>query len=111
MISDIAALQRLYGADFSYNSGNSTYTWSPSTGAFFINGVLQWTPGANRAFMTPWDGGGTDPYDLSNYGTITTIDLRPGEWSETSLLQLANLGDGNMHRGIGVSALLSHGAR
>ena len=39
----------------------------PATGAFSINGATQWTPGANRIFMTLWDGGGNDTYDLSAY--------------------------------------------
>ena len=33
MMLDIAALQHLYGADFTTNAGDTTYSWSPSTGA------------------------------------------------------------------------------
>ena len=96
MMFDIAALQRMYGADFTTNSGNSVYTWNPTSGAFLVNGAMQWTPGANRVFMTVWDGGGTDTYDLSNYSGAggVSIDLRPGEWSLFSNIQRANLGDG-----------------
>ena len=65
MMYDIAALQRMYGANFTFNSGNTTYSWNPTTGAFSINGAVQWTPGGNRVFMTIWDGGGKDTYDLS----------------------------------------------
>ena len=79
MIYDIAALQRLYGADFSYNSGNNTYSWNANTGAFSIDGVVQWTPGNNRVFMTIWDGNGEDTFNLSNYSGATSIDLRPGD--------------------------------
>jgi serralysin len=109
MMYDIAALQRMYGADFTLNSGNTTYGWSPSTGAFTINGAVQWTPGANRVFMTVWDGGGTDTYDFSNYTTGVTIDLRPGEWTTSSPIQLANLGDGQMARGNVANALMFEG--
>jgi len=105
MMYDIAALQRLYGADFTYNAGNTTYSWSPSTGAFMIDGAVQWTPGGNRVFMTLWDGGGADTYDLSNYATGVAIDLRPGEWTITSAVQLANLGDGHFARGNIANAL------
>jgi serralysin len=59
--------------------------------------------------MTIWDGGGTDTYDLSNYSTGVTIDLRPGEWTSTSAVQLANLGNGNMARGNVANALLFGG--
>ena len=40
MMYDIAALQRMYGADFATNSGDSVYTWNPSTGAFMVNGAI-----------------------------------------------------------------------
>ena len=69
MMYDIAALQPIYGANFSTNTGNSVYTWNPSTGEMSINGVGQGAPAwrANRVFLTIWDGGGNDTYDLSNY--------------------------------------------
>lgn len=94
MMDDIAALQTLYGADYTTNSGNTVYSWSPITGQEFINGVPQALPGANRVFMTVWDGGGTDTYDLSNYTTSVTINLNPGAYSVTSIKQLAYLGNG-----------------
>ena len=109
MMYDIAALQRLYGADFSANSADTVYRWSPTTGAFQINGVTQWTPGANRVFMTLWDGGGTDTYDLSQYSVKVTIDLRPGEWSMLSHVQRVNLGDDHYARGQVANALLFNG--
>ena len=98
MMLDIAALQKIYdGANYGFNSGNTTYTWDAFSGEMSINGSGQGAPGqgagagANRVFMTIWDGGGNDTYDLSNYGGGTTIDLRPGEWTTTSTTQLANL--------------------
>jgi serralysin len=109
MMLDIAALQRLYGADFTYNSGNTTYSWNANSGAFMINGAVQWTPGANRVFMTVWDGGGTDTYNLSNYAGGVEIDLRPGQWTTTSGVQLANLGDGHRAPGNVANALLFQG--
>ena len=109
MMHDIAALQHMYGADFTTNSGNSTYSWDANTGQTFINGVGQGAPGGNRIFMTIWDGGGSDTYDLSNYETDVTVDLRPGEWTTTSAVQRANLGDGNFARGNVANALLYNG--
>ncbi|HEX8667785.1 MAG TPA: M10 family metallopeptidase C-terminal domain-containing protein [Allosphingosinicella sp.] len=106
MMYDIAALQQMYGADFTFNGGNSIYTWNATTGAFLINGAVQWTPGGNRVFMTIWDGGGTDTYDLSNYSGGVKIDLRPGEWTTTSKVQLADLGDAHYARGNVANALL-----
>ena len=111
MMYDIAALQAMYGANFNTNSGNSVYTWNPTTGEMSINGVGQGAPGngaggsANRVFETIWDGGGTDTYDLSNYGGGVTIDLTPGGWSTISAVQIANLGGGHIARGNVFNAL------
>ena len=97
MMYDIAAIQSMYGANFSTNSGNTTYSWSPTTGQMFINGVGQAAPGANKIFMTLWDGGGTDTYDFSNYSTNLSIDLRPGMWTTTSASQLVRLSYDGAH--------------
>ena len=105
MMSDVAALQYMYGADFTYNSSNTTYTWSPTTGEMFVNGVGQGAPGGgsggatDRVFLTIWDGGGIDTYDMSNYTTAVTIDLRAGQWSITATNQRANLGNNHFAQG------------
>ena len=91
MMLDIAALQHLYGADFTTQSGDTVYRWSPTTGEMSVNGAAQGIPGANRIFLTIWDGGGTDTYDLSNYATPASIDLAPGGWSVTAAAQRAVL--------------------
>ncbi len=99
MMNDIRALQEMYGANFTTNSGNTVYSWSPSTGEFFIDGAGQGQPGgsgasasANVVFMTVWDGGGNDTYDFSNYTSALTVNLNPGAYSLTSATQLAYLG-------------------
>jgi serralysin len=94
MMADIEALQYLYGADYGTNSGNSVYTFSPTTGVMSINGVAQLSSAANKIFRTVWDGGGNDTYDLSNYTTNLQINLEPGGWSTFSTAQLADLGGG-----------------
>ena len=60
MMIDIAALQCSYGADFSTNATDSVYRWNTATGEMTISGVGQGVPGANRVFLTIWDGGGND---------------------------------------------------
>lgn len=109
MMYDIAALQRMYGADFTANGGDTTYSWNPNSGQMIINGVGQAVPGANRILLTVWDGGGNDTYNLSNYANGTIIDLRPGEFSTTSQVQLANLGLNNYAIGNVANALLFNG--
>jgi serralysin len=61
MIYDIAAMQYLFGANTSYNSGNTTYAYQGTSLAHAI-----------------WDGGGTDMVSAASYASSATIDLREG---------------------------------
>ncbi|TDW16557.1 serralysin [Rhizobium azibense] len=111
MMLDIAALQEMYGADYTTNSGNTVYKWKPNEGVTYVNGVAAITPDENRIFATIWDGGGVDTYDLSAYTTRLTIDLRPGGYSVFSRGQLADLNGGpnsGYARGNIFNALLYH---
>jgi serralysin len=95
MMADIAALQHMYGADFSTNSGNTVYSWSPSSGDTYVDGECAIDAGGKVIFATIWDGGGVDTYDLGAYCTGVTIDLAPGHASAFAKAQLANLGNGH----------------
>jgi len=109
MMDDIAALQYLYGADYTHNSGDNMYRWSPLTGQLFIDGLGQGASDHNCILMTIWDGGGNDTYDFSNYNTDLRVDLSPGGWTTTDPAQLANLGttaDPHSARGNIANALL-----
>ncbi|MBL0373889.1 M10 family metallopeptidase C-terminal domain-containing protein [Rhizobium sp. KVB221] len=112
MMLDIAALQHLYGANYSTYATDTVYTWSSTTGEMSINGIGQGAPGggiggdANSVFLTVWDGGGVDTYDFSNYTENALIDLAPGGWSWTSYEQLAWLGHGAFAAGNVFNALL-----
>ncbi|WP_374276182.1 M10 family metallopeptidase, partial [Brevundimonas sp.] len=79
MMLDIAAIQDLYGADFTTQSGATVYSFDPLTGEMTVNGTSAGIPGANRVFRTLWDGGGSDTIDLSAYSTNLDIDLNPGK--------------------------------
>jgi len=105
MISDIAALQSMYGADYASRSGDTVYAWRPDSGTTRIDGLEALTPGDNRIFMTVWDGGGKDTYDASAYATSVSLDLTPGGFSKLSALQTADLGDGHDARGNVFNAL------
>lgn len=109
MMLDIAALQNMYGADYTVNSGDTVYKWNPGSGDTLINGQVAIAAGGNRIFATIWDGGGVDTYDLSSYTTGVSIDLRPGESSLFSTTQRANLGDGQVAAGNIYNALLFGG--
>jgi hypothetical protein len=117
MMLDIAALQHLYGADYTFRTDDTQYAWDPRTGEMFVNGAGQGAPGggaggaANRIFLTTWDGGGRDAYNMSNYDNDVSIDLRPGFSSITSPDQLAILdtASGFRARGNVFNALLNNG--
>lgn len=91
MVDDISALQYMYGANFNTHSENTVYTWSPTTGEEFINGVGQGASSTDTVYEAIWDGNGTDTYNLSNYTTNLSINLNPGNWSTFSSDQLAYL--------------------
>ncbi|UVC10884.1 M10 family metallopeptidase [Rhizobium sp. TH2] len=98
MMLDIAALQHMYGADFSTNNGATVYKWAPDSGNTLVNGAVGIEPNVNgsavnRIFATIWDGGGEDTYDLSDYDDRVVVDLRPGKSSLFSQSQLADLGN------------------
>ncbi len=109
MMADIAALQYMYGADFTTNAGDTVYEWTPSSGTTLVNGQAALVPGGNKLFLTIWDGGGTDTYDLSAYTTAMRIDLAPGQYVFASDGQRADLGGGYTARGNIYNALQYQG--
>src|SRR5262245_20359148 len=94
MLDDIAALQYLYGANYSTNNTDTVYSFDPTTGEMFVNGAGQGVPADNHILLTIWDGGGDDSYDFSNYTTDVTVNLGAGEWINLGT-QLANLDSAN----------------
>jgi serralysin len=106
MMADIAALQQMYGADYSTNSGDTTYKWNPNSGDTLVNGEVAIDAGGNVIFATIWDGGGNDTYDLSDYTTDLKIDLNAGKSSSFGTAQLAILGNKKTATGSIYNALL-----
>jgi serralysin len=109
MIADIAALQKMYGADFSTNNGATTYRWQPTDGDTYVNGKIAIDAGGSIIFATIWDGGGVDTYDLKAYTTDLQIDLTAGGHSSFGAAQLADLGDGYSASGSIYNALQFNG--
>jgi serralysin len=87
MALDILTLQIIYGWDNATRVGNNIYTWSPTTGEMSVDGIGQGAPGINRVFLTVYDAGGIDTYNMSNYTNNVIIDLRSGAYSTTSEAQ------------------------
>jgi len=69
MLYDVAAIQYLYGANLSYNTGDNVYTFDPAT----------------PFFRTIWDAGGTDTISVSNFTKGCTIDLQQGDYSKITI--------------------------
>lgn len=68
---DVAAIQYLYGKNWSTRSGNDTYSW-----------------GTNESFIqTIWDGNGRDKIDASNQIRPAVINLAPGTFSSIGAQQ------------------------
>ncbi len=109
MMLDIAALQSMYGADFTTNGNDSVYTFSTATGQMSINGISEGALAGNRIFRTVWDGGGNDTYDFSNYGSNLQVNLAPGSSSLLAGGQRADLGNGNFASGNIYNALQYQG--
>ncbi|MEL6619960.1 MAG: matrixin family metalloprotease [Pseudomonadota bacterium] len=88
MMLDIAALHRLYGADYTDQAGDSVYTFDTFSGEMFINGsgqgVARTDSGAiaQVTLRTVWDGNGDDTYDFANFTTDMAIDLTPGGYTD-----------------------------
>ncbi|MCW2249474.1 Ca2+-binding RTX toxin-like protein [Azospirillum fermentarium] len=69
MLYDIQAIQYLYGANTSYNTGNNTYSYSNSV----------------EVMETIWDAGGNDTLDAGNQTLNVTLDLRAGHYSSIGI--------------------------
>ena len=67
MVYDIAALQKIYGANTSYNTGDNIYATNSSLA------------------YTIWDAAGNDTLDASAQKNSVTLDLREGEYSTVGL--------------------------
>lgn len=65
---DILSLQRLYGRNTSFNSGDDVYRFAPDPAA--------------PNFLSIWDTGGNDTLDLSSYNRFMQVDLRSGAKSQ-----------------------------
>ncbi len=109
MMYDIAALQTMYGANYTANATDTVYKWDPNTGQMTVNGVSDGPLAGNKIFRTVWDGGGNDTYDFSSYTTSLKVDLNPGAWTTTSATQLAQLASGKVAIGNIANALLFKG--
>jgi Ca2+-binding RTX toxin-like protein len=95
LMDDIAAAQKLYGANMTTSTGNTVYGFNSTADrdwfAASVNGV------SRTVVFCVWDAGGTDTFDFSGYSQNQTIDLRAGSFSSVGGLI------GNVSIAIGVT--------
>jgi serralysin len=65
MLLDILAIQKLYGANMLWQTGNNVYSWAPD----------------QSVFETIWDAGGNDTIDASNQLAAVSLNLNEGTFS------------------------------
>lgn len=76
LIHDIAAIQRIYGADPTTRTGNTVYGFNATAGRAEFDFTQN-----TRPIVAIYDAGGNDTIDFSGWSTPSTIDLNPGAFS------------------------------
>ncbi|HYD28116.1 M10 family metallopeptidase C-terminal domain-containing protein [Brevundimonas sp.] len=82
LLDDIAAAQRLYGANMTTRTGDTTYGFNSNAGQVWFNA----NNSSSALIFAVWDAGGTDTFDFSGYSVAQTIDLRQGAFSSVGAL-------------------------
>ncbi|SOB86548.1 serralysin [Sphingomonas guangdongensis] len=77
LIHDIAAAQRIYGADMTTRTGDTVYGFNSNAGRDAYDFLKTPAP-----IMAIWDAGGNDTIDASGFATNQRIDLAAGALSD-----------------------------
>lgn len=75
-LADIVAMHSMYGANTTFNSGNSVYGQNATAGSLYDFANYSSVPA-----FTIYDTGGSDTLDASGYGVNQTINLNPEAFS------------------------------
>jgi serralysin len=77
-MDDIAAAQRLYGANWATRAGDTTYGFNANADRPYYLA----TNASTALNFAVWDGGGYDRFDFSGYRDNQDVDLRQGAFSD-----------------------------
>ena len=91
-IDDIAAAQRLYGANMTTRTGDTVYGFHSNADESYFR--IEGDPSQSFVRFTVWDAGGNDTFDFSCYAYNHVIDLREGHLSSVSHLAPGNNPEG-----------------
>lgn len=83
LLDDIAAAQRLYGANNATRTGDTVYGFGSNTGRDYYTA----TSGSSALIFAAWDAGGNDTFDFSGYASAQLIDLNDGNFSDVGGLK------------------------
>ena len=83
MMDDIAAAQRLYGANTKTRNTDTTYGFNSNSG----REVYSLKRGSDKPIFTVWDGGGNDTLDFSGFTQNQTINLKAEAFSDVGGLR------------------------
>ncbi|AZD08727.1 Secreted alkaline metalloproteinase [Pseudomonas chlororaphis] len=78
LMDDIAAIQKLYGANTSTRTGDTTYGFNSNTGRDFLSA----TSSADKLVFSVWDAGGRDTLDFSGFTQNQKINLNDASFSD-----------------------------
>jgi hypothetical protein len=79
MVHDILVAQKLYGAETTTRTGDTTYGFNATDDV--TNDAMRFETGDMASIFTIWDAAGHDTIDLSGYFSDSVIDLREGAYS------------------------------
>ncbi|MES3153371.1 DUF4214 domain-containing protein [Sphingomonas faeni] len=83
LLDDIAAAQRLYGANMTMRLDDTTYGFNSNAGRDFYSATSANMP----VVFAAWDAGGVDTFDFSGYAQAQRIDLNAGAFSDVGGLR------------------------
>ncbi|SEI19685.1 M10 family metallopeptidase C-terminal domain-containing protein [Pseudomonas asplenii] len=99
LLDDIAAIQKLYGANHDTRADDTVYGFNSNTGRDYLSARSD----ADALVFSVWDGGGTDTLDFSGFSQDQTINLNEASFSDVGGLV------GNVSIAKGVTLENAHG--
>ncbi|MGE7993206.1 serralysin family metalloprotease [Pseudomonas sp. NPDC089554] len=78
LMDDIAAIQKLYGANYATRSGDTVYGFNSTADRDFYSA----TSSASKVVFSVWDGGGNDTLDFSGFTQNQKINLNQASFSD-----------------------------
>ncbi|MDI2595286.1 serralysin family metalloprotease [Pseudomonas sp. N3-W] len=78
LLDDIAAVQKLYGANLETRASDTVYGFNSNAERDFYSA----TSAASKVVFSVWDGGGNDTLDFSGFNQNQKINLNEGSFSD-----------------------------